>query len=125
MVLEVPSHTGEVHERLHASTTELLRVTDTRPLEDERGAEGAAADDDLFAGSEDGPRGISACEGLGGNGGDADGTAVLDDYFVYFGVAFEVQVGVLGPGAVDVGVGGVAAAAWMWVISLSTICMKW
>lgn len=113
MVLEVPSHTREVHERLHASTTELLRVTDTGPLEDERRAEGAAADDDLFAGSEDGPRGIATCEGLGGNGGDADGTAVLDDYFVYFGVTFEVQVGVLGSGAVDVGVGGVAAAAWM------------
>lgn len=112
MVLEVAAHTGQVDDGLDASTAKLVRVTDTRALEDQGRAEGAAADDDLLASTEDPANGLLAIDGLGWDGCNAHGTSVFDDDFVDLGVALQVQVGVLGSSAVDVGVSGIASSSY-------------
>lgn len=112
VVLEVAAYTGQVDDGLDASTAKLVRVTDTRALEDQWRAEGAAADDDLLASTEDPADWLLAVDGLGWHGCNAHGTAVFDDDLVDLGVALEVQVGVLGSSAVDVGVSSIASSSY-------------
>ena len=111
VVLEVESHTGKVDDGLDTSGAELLGVTDTRALEDQGRGEGSARDDDLLAGTEGSGLELAWVQGLGGNGLDADGPAVLDDNLVNLGVAGQVQVAVDGAGGVDVGVSAVRSTA--------------
>lgn len=111
VVLEVAANTRQVDQRLDAGAAQLLGVSDTRALQDKRRAEGAAADDDLFAGPVDLAGRVLASKRLAWDGGDTNRAAVLDDDLVDLGVALEVQVVVLGPGAVDVCVRGIASAA--------------
>lgn len=111
MVLEVESHTGKVDDGLDAGSAELLGVTDTRALEDQGRGEGSARDDDLLAGAEGSGLQLAWVQGLGGDGLDADGAAVLDDDLVDLGVAGQVQVAVDGAGGVDVGVSAVRSTA--------------
>ncbi len=112
VVLEVAAYTGQVDDGLDASTAKLVGVTDTRALEDQRRAEGAAADDDLLASTEDPANRFLAVDGLCWDGCNAHGTAVFDDDLVDLGVALQVQVGVLGSGAVDVGVSSIASSSY-------------
>jgi hypothetical protein len=49
MVLEVETNTRKIDKRLDTSLAELLRVTDTRSLENKRRAESTARDDNLPA----------------------------------------------------------------------------
>ena len=53
MILEVAANAGKIHEWLDSNAAELLRVTNSRSLEDERRAQRTAADNDLLAGFED------------------------------------------------------------------------
>jgi hypothetical protein len=87
VVLEVESHTGKVNNGLDTSGAELLGVTDTRSLEDQGRGEGSARDDDLLAGTEGSGLKLAWVQGLGGDGLDADGPAVLNDDLVDLGVA--------------------------------------
>lgn len=111
MVLEVESHTGKINNGLDTSGAELLGVTDTRALKDQGRGEGSARDDNLLAGTEGSGLELAWVQGLGGDGLDADGAAVLDDDLVDLGVAGQVQVAVDSPGGVDVGVSAVRSTA--------------
>lgn len=109
MVLEVTTNAREVHNGLDASLAELLRVTNTRALEDQRRAECASADDNLLASTVDLALRVGAIERLGRDGGNTDSPAVLDDDFVHLGTGLQVKVVELGAGAVDIGVGSITA----------------
>jgi hypothetical protein len=52
VVLEVESYAGEVDDGFYACFLEFFGVADAGALEDEGAGEGAARDDDLFAGAE-------------------------------------------------------------------------
>lgn len=111
VVLEVESHAGEVDDGLDARGPQLLGVTDTRALEDQGRREGSARDDDLLAGAEGPGLQLARVEGLGRDGLDADGAAVLDDDLVDLGVAGKVEVAVDRAGGVDIGVSAVGSTA--------------
>ena len=51
VILEVETHTGKVNQGLYASLSQLLWVTNTRALKDERRAQGATRNNDLLAGA--------------------------------------------------------------------------
>lgn len=111
MVLEVSAYSGQVDQRLDARSLEFFGVTDSRPLQNKRRTQRSATDDDLLASSEDFPGRITTIQGFGRHSGDTDSPAVLDDHLVHFGVALQVQVRVLGAGAVDIGMGRIASAS--------------
>jgi hypothetical protein len=110
VVLEVQTDTGKVDKGLDACLAELLRVADTRALQNEWGGQGAARDNDLLAGLVDLGL-LVGRERLGRDDLDACGTAVLDDDLLALAVDNEVQVLVLGAGAVNVSVGRVGTTA--------------
>lgn len=105
VVLEVQTHTREVDERLDTSLSELLRVSDTRALENERRTEGASGNNDLLPSPEGAAVVLGGRERLGRNGLDSDCAATLHDDLVDLGVDGEVQILVNRTRAVDVSVG--------------------
>lgn len=111
VVLEVETDTWQVDDRLDTSATKLLGVTNTRALQDERRAAGASADDDQLASLVDCARWVATTQGLGRDGRNTNGLAVLNEDFVDLGVTLQVKVVILGTGAVDVGMGGITSAA--------------
>lgn len=102
VILEVQTDTGEVHQRLDPNLAQLLCVTDPRPLEDQRRAERASTDNDLFAGPEDPwlllPRG----QRLRGHRLNTNGATVFNDDLVNLGVALQVKVTVVSSCTMDV-----------------------
>jgi len=79
VVLEVETDAGEIDEGLDACAAELLWVADAGALEDEWGAEGAARDDDLFAGADGSVLDSAWGEGLAGDGADSDCAVAFED----------------------------------------------
>jgi len=110
VILEVETNTGKVDEGLDASLAELLGVTDTRALQDERRAQCTTRHDDLLAGLVD-LRLLVGRQRLGRNDLDAGGAAVFDDDLFTLAVDNKVQVLVLRAGAVNVSVGRVGATS--------------
>lgn len=121
VVLEVAANTWKVDDGLDADGAEPLGVTNSGALEDKRGAESTARDDNLLASTVDLASGSARSERLGGDGGNTDSTAVLDDDLVNLGAGLQVKVVVLSAGAVDVGVGSVGAAAGVTVDPLEPV----
>jgi hypothetical protein len=107
VVLEVEANTGQVDQRLDASLAELLGVTDTRALEDERRAQGATRHDDLLASLVDSGLLLARRQRLGRADLDADSPVALEDDLLALGVNNKVQVLVVCTSAVDVSVGRV------------------
>jgi hypothetical protein len=79
VVLEVKTNTWQVDKRLDASLAKLLRVTDTRALENEWRAQRSARHDDLLACSDDTRWRFTAGQVLGGNNLDANGAVAFED----------------------------------------------
>ena len=111
MILEVEAHTGKVYLRLHACRTELLGVTDTRALENQRRRECTTADHDLLSCAEDSALLLVRVERLGRNSLDTDSTAILHNDLVNLCVTGEVQVAVLGTSGMDISVSRVTSTA--------------
>jgi len=102
VVLEVETHTGQVDQGLDASLAKLLGVANTRALEDERGAQGAARHDDLLASLVDSGLLLAWRQRLGRADLDADSSVALEDDLLALGVDDKVQVLVVCTSAVDV-----------------------
>lgn len=100
--LEVQANTWQIDQRLDANLSQLLWVTDTRSLKDERGAKGAASDDDLLPRPEDSSLFRLAVNLLGWNSRYANGHTVLDDDLVNLCVDLQVKILVLGSSGMNV-----------------------
>ena len=127
MVLEVETNTRKIYKRLDARLAELLWVTDTRSLEDQWRAEGAARYNDLLAGSDNLRCQLAGSKRLGWDGLDPNGLVALDDnlkdskyhikmasvfaYLLHFGVDHQMQVLVHGSRGVNVAMRGIGAAS--------------
>lgn len=109
VVLEVQTNTGQVDKWLDTGLAELLCVTNTRALEDQGGAERAAADNDQLACTESPGNLLRRVKRLGWDSLDADCFAVLEDDLVGFGVDDQVQVLVVLASAVNICMGRVRA----------------
>lgn len=92
VILEVETDTRKIDHRLDTGFTQLLRVTDSGALKYKRGAEGAARNHDLLAGSDDFLLLLLRMEWFHRDALDGDSFAVFYDYLVYLGVAHKVQV---------------------------------
>jgi len=90
MILEVKTDTWQIDERLDTSLAELLRVANTRSLEDEWRAESATGNDDLFTSLDDSRCQLSRSEGLSWNDLDANSTVTLEDYLLDLVVGHQV-----------------------------------
>lgn len=112
MVLEVETNTGQVDKRLNAGSAKLGRVANARSLQNKRGAECSAADNDLLAGTKDLPWRVGTVEGLGWNSNDSNGPAVLYDNLFDLGIALQMKILVLAPGAVNVAVRRITSTAY-------------
>lgn len=121
MVLEVATNTREVHDRLDSGLAELLGVTNTRALEDQRRAEGASADDDLLASAVDLALGVGTIKRLSWDGGNTNSATILDDNFVDLRAGLQVEVVKLGTSAVDVCVGSITTTASVTVDPLEPV----
>lgn len=112
MYLEVEADTGQVDERCNAGRTQFLRISDTGALEDERGAQGAARNDNLLPGTIHNPVVLLArVQGPGRHCGHPHSAVSLKDDLVDLGIALEKEVALVAHGAVDVGVGRIGATA--------------
>lgn len=109
MVLEVQTDTRKVDNRLDTNGTQLLGVTDTRALKDERRRKGTARDDDLSPGLEHTVL-WRATSWLRRHCLYTNSAAILDDDLVNLCVASQVQVGVHSTSGVDVPVSTVTSA---------------
>lgn len=110
VILEVAAHTWQVDQRFHASSAQLLGVTESRALEDKWGAHGTSADDDLLSGPENTANRLTTIEGLGWYCDHTHSSTILDNHLLYLGVALEVEVAVLGPGTVDIGMSRITSS---------------
>jgi hypothetical protein len=86
VVLEVQPNTRKINNRLDTSLSELLRVANTRALENERRAKGTSRDDDLLASPERAAMVLTGRERLGRHGPDSDCSAAFNDDLVNLGV---------------------------------------
>lgn len=111
MVLKVATYTWQVHDWFDASTTELLRVTDPRPLEDEGSAEGAAADDYLLASFVNRAWRVPTSQGLGWDSHNTNSPPILNDDSIHLGVTLQVKVRILASSTVNVCMSRVTATA--------------
>lgn len=111
MVLEIEANPGQIYNGFDSHTTEFLRITNSRPLEDKRGAKSPAADDYLLASSVDLALRLAAIQGLCRDRCNANGPSVLDNDSVHFCIALQMEVRMLTPGAMDVCVSGITATA--------------
>ena len=111
MVLEVEADSGEVNDGVDTSRAQLVRISDTRPLENQRRGEGSPRDNDLFTGPEDFSLWRAAAKGLRGYRLDSNSSAILNDHFIDLGVASQVEIAVYGSGGMDVGMCTVTPAA--------------
>lgn len=111
MVLEVAPDAFQINYGFNTRSAELLGVTDTRSLQDQRRRERTAANDNLLTSAE-GPRlELVRVQWLGRHSLDCDGSAVLHDDLVDLGVAHEIEIVVLGARGVYVSVRRVASTA--------------
>ena len=111
MVLEVEADTWKIHQRLDSDLAELFWITDTRPLEDQRGAESATADDDHLPGFVNGRLVLPRVQGLGGHCLDAHCDTIFNNDFVHLGVTLQVQIVIFRPGGMNIGMSSVTTAA--------------
>lgn len=111
VVLEVAAYTWQVDQRLHTSPAQLLGVTKARALEDEWGAHGTSAQDNLLSGPEDTANRFTTVEGLGRDCDDTHSSTVFNDDLLHLGVALEVEVIVFGSGAMDIGVSRITSSS--------------
>lgn len=88
----------------------MVGITDSGALENQRRAKSAARHDDLAASLVE-LRLLVRRQGLRGDSQDASSLVTLDDDLVGLGVANEVQVGVVGPGRVNVSMSRVGSTA--------------
>jgi hypothetical protein len=111
VILEVESYARKIYNRLDSRSLQLLRVTNTRALEDQWRRERSSRDDNLLAGPESPRSRMAGVQRLGGNRPDSDCAPVFDDDLVDLCVAKEVEVAVDGSSGVDVGVSTVASSS--------------
>jgi hypothetical protein len=82
VVLEVQPNTRKINKRLDTSLSELLWVTNTRALKDERRAKGTSGDDDLLASPERPAMVLTRRERLSRHGPDPNCSAAFNDNLV-------------------------------------------
>jgi len=92
MVLEVQANTWQIYLALDTDLLEFLWVTNARALKDKRGAECSTGDNNLLTSTVDGRFLLARVQWLHWDGTDTNGTAILKDDFIDFGIAFEVKV---------------------------------
>jgi hypothetical protein len=111
MVLEVQANTWKIHQRFHPDFAKLFRVTDTRPLENQRGAKSTTTHDDHLPGSVYGRLVLAGVQWLGGHCLYTNSYTILNNNFVHLGITFQVQVFIFRPGGMDVSMCGITATA--------------
>lgn len=109
MILEVQANTGKIDEGLYASFAELLWVTDTASLQDQRRAESSTRHDDLLPS----PIGLglllTRVKRLGWYGLNTNRLTALENDLVNLGVDSQVKILVNRTSAVDISMGRVAS----------------
>lgn len=121
VVLEVKTDTRKIDQRLYTSLAELLWVTDTGSLKDERRAESASRNDDLLPGLDDPGSQLSRRKRLSRNNLDSDGTVTFEYYLFNLVVHHQVQVLVNGTSAVNVAMSGVRSSSGVTVDPLEPV----
>jgi hypothetical protein len=111
VILEVETNTGKIDKRLDTGLTELLWVTDTRALKDERRAQSTTRNDDLLASPDDPGVLLVGVKRLGWNTLDANGTVALENDLVNLVASEQMQVLVDSASAVDVAVSRVGSSS--------------
>ena len=111
MILEVETNTRKIDKRLDTGLAELLWVTDTRALKDERRTQSTTGNDDLLA-SPDGPGHLLiGVERLCRNTLDGNSAVTLEDDLLNLIAGEKVQVLMNSAGAVNVAVSGVRSSS--------------
>jgi hypothetical protein len=121
VVLEVQAHAGQVNKRLHASLAELLRVTNTTSLQDQRRAKSTTRHNNLLSSSVDLAMFLVGVKGLGRYGLDTDCLATLEDDLFDFGVDSQVQILVNSTSAVDISMSRVTSTSRVTVDPLQPV----
>ena len=120
MYLEVKTDTWQVNERRNAGCTQFLRIANTRSLEDERGAHGAAGNDNLLPGTIYNRLVLLArVQVFGRNGDHSHSAVVIKDDLINLGITFEEEVPLVAHGAVDVGMSRVGATTGIAAVHMS------
>jgi hypothetical protein len=84
MILEIETNTRKIDKRLDAGLAELLWVTDTRALKDERRAESTTRNDDLLAGLDSPGHLLLRVERLSWDNLDANSAVTLQNDLLNF-----------------------------------------
>ena len=95
MILEVETDAWELDLAFDTNVLQLLWVADARTLEDKGGAEGAARDNNLLSGTNNLFLFLVLVQQLHGYCAKSGGSPILDDDFIDFGVAHEVEIAVV------------------------------
>jgi hypothetical protein len=110
VILEVETNTRKIDKRLDTDLAELLWVTNTRALKDERRAQGTAGDDNLLAGPDDPGHLLLGMKRLRRDTFNANGAVALKNDLLNLVAGKKVQVLVNSTSAMNVAVSRVGSS---------------